>query len=237
MMSKQWMLVLVVYCLTYTLMANCAAHEEDTEHRWLPIVDVSASGFWIGADGERHAFGSEDAGEGLIDLPEALRQQIEKMMQEGQDGGDGTEVKVQTFGKMIFIGPDGKKTVTLFGDDKQQDAAKMREKVLNSLPKGVSDEVRSAIKKATDAENILRQVNNDMGGKVIVIGPDGTKKEFNLGENGMLLKQLRMFGGKPMAKTKPETDTPNELILKKLDYLIRRIEKLEARIDELGEEE
>ena len=156
---------------------------------------------------------------------------------------DPAEIKARSkiSGRIVIIGPDGKKQERKFGSDNAN---------AKGVPTDLPKEIRERLEKA------LRDGTAKFG-KWIIIGPDGKKHEFEFGDGKDgekdvfkgLPKELRQqiekamkggaFGGsfridsarietyKPGAKT--EKDQAND----KLDLILKRLESIERELQEL----
>jgi len=110
------------------------------------------------------------------------------------DGENDAKAKVT--GKVIVVGPDGKKQEFNFGD------GQLRLNVEEAL-KGVDlpEEVRKHLREHRErVEKLHKEKRPDakgaiVQGKAIIIGPDGKKREIDLGDGGAL--ELKFDGDLP----------------------------------------
>jgi FtsZ-binding cell division protein ZapB len=77
------------------------------------------------------------------------------------------EVKAQVSGKIVIVGPDGKRQEMDFGD---------------KLPKQMQERIQQHMKHFKLDGKALPKCDGVIRGKVLMIGPDGKRREFNLGE-------------------------------------------------------
>lgn len=94
-------------------------------------------------------------------LPHGVRIHVERRAKETNNNG---RTKRSVTGRAIIVGPDGRKREIKF------DGGKVDEKSLKDLPKDIRVRVLDAVKG--------KDVNARSFGRAIIVGPDGTKREF-----------------------------------------------------------
>ncbi len=180
----------------------------------------------VGPDGEKKEFKFGDPRtekEMLKNLPEEVRIRVEKAMKDS---------KGALLGQGIMIGPDGvKKTFKL---DTQFDEA------LKNLPEDARQKIEQALK------GVEKMPMPSSGGRAIVIGPDGMKKEFKFGE-GNLDEDLKVLGDLPRMlqlkvqrseeKSESSADKSTDVVAQKLEVIMKRLDKIEKEIQALKKAE
>ncbi|MEM8668845.1 MAG: hypothetical protein AAGG48_15100 [Planctomycetota bacterium] len=188
-------------------------------------------GMIVGPDGEKKEFkfGNSNATDTLKDLPEEVRIRVEKAMK-----GLG---KDSMLGQAIMISPDGDKKIIRLGDNSKFD------EVLKDLPEEARAKVEEALK---GVGNLSMKASN---GRAIVISPDGARNEFTFdgvaGEDvdfevlkglpGTLQYRIRksVDGDKP---TYSKAVATQDALSKKLDVILKRLDKIEQELKEMREE-
>ena len=261
------LLALVAAVLTWALVGPAVA-DGDAEEKVEVKAQVSGKIVVVGPDGTRQDFDFGDK------LPKEMRERIQRHMK--AVGKDKLKSDHVVRGKIIMIGPDGKKREINLGDAQGEcPKAGGKVQVLKSggkvvivgpdgkrrefsfgggsnkeeTPKG--DDKDGEDEKATEEDQAASGPRVIRMGRVVVVGPDGKKKEFNLGEMPNIdldellpedlelpaeiektvreqIKGIRMLHGTGRKST--ARDAEGDAKLKRMQ---RQIEQLQEQVDQL----
>ncbi len=187
----------------------------------------------IGPDGTKKEFKFGDPKgkhEFLEKLPEEVRQRVEEAMK--------LSSKKVMLGQGLVIDADGDKKVFKLGHDAHFSEA------FKHLPEDARKQVEKAMRAAGEISV------KATGGRMIVIGPDGEKQEFKIGEvdiNEEALEGLpKMLRKRVLQKRKNVTSENADIdtsssekldasLSEKLDAILSRLDKIEQEIESLKE--
>ena len=111
-----------------------------------------------------------------VDIEKHDGKVVQKIREVIKDGQHEATIEATIVGRGVIIGPDGEKKEFNFGDPAANNES------LKNLPNEIRIRVEKAIKDATNRAGL---------GQGIMIGPDGAKKYFKLGENPQFNEALK----------------------------------------------
>ena len=229
--------------------APAAAEDDAQDQQAGPVIQMH--GFVIGPDGKMNRLDFNSQGIVEAKLPEWVQKMVKEgvKLQEGEGEGEGEPATglFRSGGKIVVIGPDGKKTIKTFGNLAPEDLPLKTKKVdllLKILPEGVDEEARAAFAQAMgevlveghplEGTKVVEGHPIDpiqpLKGKMIIVGPDGVPRELPF--DGVHAPVLPPMMGMPHV-VQPAGGA--DAISAKLDQILERLEKLEARVDQLQE--